>query len=151
MKITLIGLGTRKDDLTKRAESALKRASKIIARTGNTESFKSLEGFKAETLDGLFLSSRNFDTLNKNLASAVIDAAKTSDVCYCVDGAVCEDEACKIILEKHADTEIIEGVSKSAAAAGISRLKSLQYTAVSAYDINTLKSCRAAAVYDSEC
>ncbi len=151
MKITLIGLGTRKGDLTKRAESALMRASKILARTGNTESFKSLEGFKAETLDGLFLSSRNFDTLNKKLASAVIDAAKTSDVCYCVDGAVCEDEACKIILENHADTEIIEGVSKSAAAAGISRLKSLQYTAVSAYDINSLKSCRATAVYDIDC
>ncbi len=151
MKITLIGLGTRKGDLTKRAENALKRASKIMARTGNAEAFKSLEGFEVETLDGLFMSSRNFDSLNKNLASAVIGAAKISDVCYCVDGAVCEDEACKIIMKRHDDTEIIEGVSKSAAAAAISRLESPQYTAVSAYDINTLKSCRAAVVYDIDC
>lgn len=151
MKITLIGLGTRQGDLTKRAERALKSASKIMARTDGTKSFESLKGFAVETLDGLFAKSRSFDTLNKKLAAAVTDAAKLSDVCYCVDGAVCEDEACKIILKKHADTEIIEGVSKSAHAAGIAKLKNAQYTAVSAYDIKNLKSCRAAVVYDIDC
>ncbi|MDE6597341.1 MAG: hypothetical protein K2K60_01715, partial [Clostridia bacterium] len=148
MKVTLIGLGVQAGDLTKRAESAIASAEKIIARTGEVPSFKSLEGFEVETLDSVYCTSRNFDTLNKNLASAVLSAAKSSDVCYCVDGAVCEDESCKIILSKHKDCEVIEGVSKSARAAAIAKLSGTQYTAVSAYDIQNLKSCRATVVYD---
>ena len=66
MKITLIGLGTCAGDLTRRAELALKAAGKIIARTSETQSFKSLEGFTVTTLDGLFISSRTFDKLKKN-------------------------------------------------------------------------------------
>ena len=151
MKITLIGLGTQADDLTRRAEKALERASAIYARTALTRSFKSIEKFEVQALDALFSACRSFDTLNRKLAATVMDAAKTSDVCYCVDGAVCEDEACKIILKKHRDTEIIEGVSKSAYAAGLARLKSAQYSAVSAYDVKNLKSCRAAVVYDVDC
>ena len=151
MKITLIGLGNLKGDLTRRAETALKEATKIIARTDRTASFENLTGFEVQTLDGIFLSSRNFDTLNKRLAASVLDAAKKEDVCYCVDGAVCEDEACKIILKKHRDTEIIEGVSKSAHAASVARLKSSQYSAVSAYDTDNLKSTHAAVVYDIDC
>ncbi len=142
MKITLIGLGVREGDLTKRAETALKNSKKILART----SFGSLNGFEVQTLDNLFLSSRNYDTLNKKLAAAVLDAAKECDVCYCVDGAVCEDAACRIILKRHKNAEIIEGISKSAYAASVAGLS--QYTAVSAYDIGELKSCRAAVVYD---
>ncbi len=151
MKITLIGLGTRSGDLTKRAECALENASRIIVRTSLTDSFKSLESYNTETLDGLFLASRSFDTLNKKLASTVLAAAKESDVCYCVDGAVCEDEACKIILARHRDTEIIEGVSKGAHAASLAGISCSQYTSVSAYDVKNLKSCRAAVVYDVDC
>ena len=151
MKITLIGLGNLKGDLGRRAEEALKGSKKIIARTAKTSSFANLEGYEVQTLDDIFLSSRNFDTLNKNLALAVLDAAKESEVCYCVDGAVCEDEACAIIIKKHRDTEIIEGVPKSAHAAGVARLTSSQYCAISAYDIENLKSTHAAVVYDIDC
>ncbi|MDE7306562.1 MAG: hypothetical protein K2N33_04155, partial [Clostridia bacterium] len=129
MKLTLIGLGVQAGDLTKRAENALKSANRIIARTGEVPSFKSLNGYEVQTLDGVYRTSRNFDTLNKKLAAEVLSAAKQSDVCYCVDGAVCEDESCKIILSKHKDCEIIEGVSKSAHAAAIAKLSGTQYTA----------------------
>ncbi|MDE7264719.1 MAG: hypothetical protein K2N52_00390, partial [Clostridia bacterium] len=148
MKITLIGLGTDEYGLTKGGENALNSCGKIIARTSETRSFLSLNGYDVQTLDNLFDSCRNFDTLNKRLAKAVTDAAKTEDVCYCVDGAVCEDEACRIILSKHKDCKIFEGESKSAHAANLAKLESAQYTAVSAYDIQNLKSCRAAVVYD---
>ena len=151
MKITLIGLGNSDGDLTKRAELALKGATKIIARTDRTASFANLKGYEVETLDNIFLSSRNLDTLNKNLAAYVLDAAKSEDVCYCVDGAVCEDAACAIISKKHRDTEIIEGVSKSAHAASVAHLGSPQYCAVSAYDTENLKSTHAAVVYDIDC
>lgn len=147
MKITLIGLGTRQSGWTLRAERAIENAQKIMARSA----FEGLENFDVETLDGVFKSSRNFDTLNKNLASAVIKASAVSPVCYCVDGAVCEDEACRIILKKHKDTEIIEGVPKSAYTAGLAGLECGQYTSVSAYGIDGLKSCRAAVVYDIDC
>ena len=148
MKITLIGLGAREGDLTLRAEAALKKAGKVFARTALAPSFKSVESFGAQPLDDIFKSSRNYDTLNKKLAATVLSAAKECDVCYCVDGAVCEDNACKIILAKAKNVEVIEGPSKAAYALSLARLKSGQYTAISAYDIKSLKSCPAAVVYD---
>lgn len=150
MKITLIGLGVHAGDLTKRAEAALKASGKIMARTSLTKSFESLKGYNVQTLDELFSSSRSFDTLNKKLASAVIRASAESDVCYCVDGAVCEDEACSIIIKKHRDVEIIEGVSKGANAASLAGIKG-GFTAVSAYGVEELKSCPSAVIYDIDC
>lgn len=110
-----------------------------------------MKSYKVRTLDNIFKSSRNFDTLNKKLAAEVLKAAKVSDVCYCVDGAVCEDEACKIILARHKDCEVFDTVSKGAHAYNAARLKAAQPVYVSAYSIGTLKSCRAACVYDIDC
>ncbi len=144
-------MGICEGDLTERARRALERTEKIIARTDRTRSFKSLSGLNVETLDCVFETCRNFDTLNKKLAAAVLNAAKTQNVCYCVDGAVCEDEACKIILSKHKDIEVFESVSKGAHAYNAAHLKSAEYTAVSAYSVKDLKSCRAAVVFDIDC
>lgn len=147
MKITLIGLGVYKDDLTERAQKALKTCECILARTAETQSFESIKSYNVRTLDDIFRKSRSFDTLNKNLADEVIKASKDKDVVYCVDGAVCEDEACRIILKKCKNAEIIEGVSKGANAASLAGLCGC-YTSVSAYGIENLKSCHSAVVYD---
>ena len=80
MSITLIGLGIKAGDLTRSAERALEAAEKIFARTSQTDSFKGLEGYAVETLDSVFAASRNFDTLNKNLANTVLQAGKTANV-----------------------------------------------------------------------
>lgn len=138
-------------DLTLRAKAALDSATFIIARTAFSESFESLEGYEVRTLDNIFESSRNFDTLNKKLAAEVLKAAKLSDVCYCVDGAVCEDEACKIILARHKNCEVLDTVSKGAHAYNSARLKAVQPVFVSAYSVGNLKSCRAVCVYDIDC
>lgn len=151
MKITLIGLGTDENCLTLKAVEAIERGARIIARTSQTRSFKSIEKYSPQTLDALFATSRSFDTLNKKLAAAVISAAKDADVCYCVDGAVCEDAACRIILSKYKNCDVIEGVPKSARAASMALFSRAQYTAVSAYEVAELKSCRAAVVYDIDC
>lgn len=148
MSITLIGLGIKEGDLTKSAERALKSAEQIIARTERTASYANLNGYAVRTLDGIFESSRSFDTLNKNLAKEVIEAGKKGNVCYCVDGAVSEDEACKIILCKCKNVEVYEGISRVCAIKNIAKLTRSNVTAVSAYDIRNLKSCRAAVVYD---
>lgn len=147
MSVTLIGLGIKKGDLTLSAEGALKAADKIIARTCATESFENLQGFNAETLDGIFNSSRNFDTLNKNLAKAVLTAGMTQSVCYCVDGAVSEDEACKIILKK-TNAVVYEGVSRVSHIKNLAKVGAASVTALSAYTVRSLKSCVAAVVYD---
>lgn len=144
-------MGICAGDLTLRAKAALDSSPRIIARTERTDSFKSLEGYGVETLDGVFARSRNFDTLNKNLAAAVLKAAKESDVCYCVDGAVCEDEACKIILSRHRECEVLDTVSKASGAYSAAKLKCAQPVCVSAYSVAGLKSCRAACVYDIDC
>ena len=127
MKVTLIGLGNVCGDLTLRAKAALDGASCIIARTALSDSFESLKEYDVRTLDSIFESSRNFDTLNKKLAAEVLNAAKECDVCYCVDGAVSEDEACKIILARHKDCEVLDTVSKGANAYNTARLKAAQH------------------------
>ena len=76
MKVTLIGLGIRKGDLTLRAKEALDNATEILVRTADAESFGSLAGYKTVPLDEVFERSRNYDELNRNLAAAVLDAAK---------------------------------------------------------------------------
>lgn len=141
-------MGIREGDLTLSAERALKGADRILARTKNSESFKSLQGFNVETLDGVFERSRNFDTLNKNLAKEVLTAGKTANVCYCVDGAVSEDEACRIILKRDKNAVVFEGVSRISHVKNLARLNCSAVTALSAYEVRTLKSCRAAVVYD---
>lgn len=147
--ITLIGLGIREGDITLSAKSALDKADKILARTAESESFKSLNGYGVEPLDGIFISSRNFDTLNKNLANAVLNAAKTyKNVCYCVDGAVSEDEACKIILKRAKGVTVCEGVSRVSHIKNLAKLNCGGVTAISSYDVRSLKSCRAAIVFD---
>lgn len=148
MSITLIGLGIRKGDLTLSADRALKNADKILARTAASGSFKSLENYTVETLDRIFEKSRNFDTLNKNLAKEVLTAGKTGNVCYCVDGAVSEDEACRIILKKDKNAVVYEGVSRVSHIKNLAKLSCSTVTALSAYEVRTLKSCRAAVVYD---
>lgn len=151
MKITLIGLGISKGDLSLRAKEALDNATEIFVRTAYAESFGSLAGYEVVPLDAVFEKSKNFDALNKNLAATVLEAAKKNDVCYCVDGAVCEDEACKIILKKRKDCSVLESVSKASHAYNLSRLSGGAVTCVSAYSVENLKSCRAAVVYDMDC
>lgn len=148
MSVTLIGLGVREGQLTLSAKRALDCADEIIARTSSGRAFASLDGYTVRTLDELYSSSRNFDTLNKKLAKAVIDAAKDKKVCYCVEGSVGEDIACGIILNKLKDARVEEGVSKSSHIRALARMNADSVTAVSAYSVRTIKSCASAVVYD---
>lgn len=144
-------MGNACNDITLRAKEALDKSPLIIARNSGTESFKSLSGYEVRVLDDIFKSSRNFDTLNKKLAAEVLKAAKSADVCYCVDGSVSEDEGCKIILSRRKDCLVLDSVSKGAGAYNSARLKQSQPTFVSAYSAGNLKSCRAVCVYDMDC
>lgn len=148
MKITLIGLGIKQGDISLSAKAALDGAEKIVARTSKGAAYAALNGYNVEYLDEVYARSRNFDTLNRNLASKVIAESKVTPVVYCVDGAISEDEGCKIILSKAKDTEVFEGASKISYIKTAARLTSSCVTALSAYDISQLKSCPAAVIYD---
>lgn len=148
MSITLIGLGVKAGDLTLSAKNALDKADIVLLRTEKCAGIEDLKGYNYRSLDSVFTSSRNFDTLNKNLAKAVTDAAKSGNVCYLVEGAVSEDEACRIILKKRKDVTVCEGVSRISYVKNLAKLKETQVTSLSAYEVRNMKSCRAAVIYD---
>ena len=134
MKITLVGLGVGQNSLSEKAYDAIKSGATIICKTQLTESahiFKE-RNIAVRYLDAIYRSSRNFDTLSKKLAAAVLNESKQRDVVYCVDGSVADDNSCAIILKRRKNVEVIEGVSHTLNI--LSRLDTRGgYTAMSAY------------------
>ncbi len=138
MKIILAGIGINKGDISVSAYKAATSGRKVLLRTALTESAKGLKelGINTENLDYLYQKSRNFDTLTKNLAKTVVDAAKNEEVVYLVDGDVLSDESCKAIIKmrRGKDIGIISGTSRASAylqQIGVSG----SYCAVSAYNL----------------
>ncbi len=135
--LSLIGLGVQEGDLTVKAESLISKAEKLIVRTTKTESFKQLKKYGKEiiSLDYVYEKSRNFDTLNKNLAKEVLSYAKLNDVCYLVDGSVLEDRSCKEILSKNKNVEVSAGVSYLTKTLETLKIVETGVYTVSAYDL----------------
>jgi tetrapyrrole methylase family protein/MazG family protein len=138
--ITVIGLGVEQGDLTKRGEeiiiSAAKTGRKIVVRTANTKSYQTVLalGVPHICLDSVYESSRNFATLSKNLAKAVIEQGE--DSVYLVDGASTEDNSVKALIKRtRGKIEIIDGVSKTTAIVRAANFAGCSYTAVSAYEL----------------
>ena len=149
-KITLIGLGCDEGDISFKALNVLKNANLVLARTGDALSYKSLSNLNVnvKTLDYIYKKSRNFDTLNKNLAKAVIENAKNSEVVYAVDGAVTEDASCKEILKKCKNVEVYCGVSASSKCLERLKISQTSLSSLSAYDyINGEKLSTPAVIY----
>ncbi|MBE7084762.1 MAG: nucleoside triphosphate pyrophosphohydrolase [Clostridiales bacterium] len=138
--ITVIGLGVRAGDLTKRGERAIIEAQEkgfpILVRTAKTRSYQSVLdlGVEHTCLDFVYERSRNFATLAKNLAKQVLEAGENA--VYLVDGASLEDTSVKILQKRlRGKMEIIDGVSKVTAILGLAGLKGCSYTALSAYEL----------------
>lgn len=137
MNLTIIGLGTKKGDLSLSAFERLKNASTIVLRTENTPSAAVVteSGLNYLALDYLYEKSKNFDTLTKNICKEIEKLLKKGDVCYLVDGAVSEDVCASMLIKKHKDVTVFEGVSKVAEALSLTGLGTGGYTAVSAYSL----------------
>ncbi len=139
--ITVIGLGVERGDLSQRGTKIIvegaKAGRKIFVRTAHTSSYQSVLdlGVEHTCLDSVYGSSRNFATLAKNLASAVLSGGE--DAMYLVDGAATEDNSVKALLKRVAKSkiEILDGVSKTTALVRAARFRSCSYTAVSAYEL----------------
>ena len=138
--ITVIGLGNERGDLTKRGEEAIFQAvqsgAKIAVRTAKTRSYQSVLDLGVEhvCLDFVYEKSRNFKTLTKNLASAVLGLGENA--VYLVDGAPCEDTSVKALIKRtRGKIRIIDGVSKITAIAGQANFQGCSFSAVSAYEL----------------
>lgn len=138
MELTLIGLGINSGDLSFSAFEKIKSSECVIVRTELAESVKFLkeQGISYISLDDEYRKSRNFDTLSKNLAKRVLSLSKEKSCCYLVDGAVSEDSSCKIILKKHKNACVYEGVSKAKYALTRCGIASPSFSTYSAYDLD---------------
>ena len=138
--ITVIGLGNERGDLTKRGEETILQAAKVGAkiavRTAKTRSYQSVVDLGVEhvCLDYVYEKSRNFATLTKNLASAVL--ALGENTVYLVDGAPSEDTSVKALIKrKRGKIKIIDGVSKITSIASAANFAGCSFSAVSAYEL----------------
>lgn len=138
--ITVIGLGVEQGDLTRRGEevilAAAKQGRKIVVRTANTKSYQTVValGVPHICLDSVYENSRNFATLAKNLAKAVVEQGE--DSVYLVDGASTEDNSVKALIKRtRGKIEIIDGVSKTTAIVRAANFSGCSYTSVSAYEL----------------
>ena len=152
--IELVGLGCSPADISEGAKAALRAGARVILRTGETPAaaWVRAQGVSFETLDGVYARSRNFDSLNKNLAAAVLEAAKGGDVIYCVDGSVADDVSAQMVLRRGKDVRVHVGVSKADAAFAAAKVFSRDRTALSAYAIGESgRPMLPLAVYDVDC
>ncbi len=139
--ITVIGLGVARGDLSRRGEEKIvegaKAGRKIVVRTAHTASYQTVLdlGVAHTSLDEVYERSRNFATLAKNLASAVLTQGE--DTIYLVDGAATEDNSVKALIKRlpKSKIEIIDGVSKTTALVRAAGFRGCSYTALSAYEL----------------
>lgn len=146
--LSIIGLGTKKGELTQDALAALKSADAVFVRTATHPSAESLKeaGIPFESLDGLYASSRNYDTFLAKALRLVRARAGAGNVCYCVDGGAFEDRAAQV-LAAGKDVRVFPGVSKSAAAAAAAGVYA-SFTAVPAPEVGSRELVRPLVVYD---
>ena len=100
-EITVVSLGTSADGLTLGALQALKSASRVILRTAQTPVAEYLghEGIVYESLDPLYETAEDFDSMNAALAGAVSEAAARAPVVYAVLDAQW-DESVSLLMER---------------------------------------------------
>ena len=156
--ITIIGLGVEKGDISLRAkqliEDGVKKGYPVLVRTGKTASYQTVLdlGVEHTTLDSVYEKSRSFQTLNKNLAKAVVNAGENA--LYLVDGSASEDYSVKLLQKKfHGKLLIVDGVAKTTAQASQANFESCSYSTISAYELldgEKISSAQAVIVYDMD-
>ena len=151
--ITVVGLGCKAEDLPEGGKAAILSGAKVLLRTGETDCAAAVKalGVPYETLDSVYPTCRNFDTLNKKLAAAVLEAGRSGDVVYCVDGGVSDDISAQILLRKDKTARVICGVGKADSAFSACRIFSPCRSGVSAYALPAERPNLPLAVYDLDC
>ena len=144
----IIGLGTKKGEVTQDALAALQRADAVVVRTATHPSAESLKeaGIAFESLDALYDSCRNYETFVTKAVREVRARAKGKTLCYCTDGAVSEDRVAGL-LAREKEKEVFPGVPKSAAAAAAAGVCG-RFSAIPAAEAGDAPLVRPLVVYD---
>ena len=156
--ITVIGLGVEKGDISLRAktliEDGVKKGYPVLVKTGKTASYQTVLdlGVEHTTLDSVYDKSRSFQTLNKNLAKAVVNAG--DNAIYLIDGSASEDYSVKILQKKfHGKLLVVDGVAKTTAQAVVANFGNCSYSTISAYELldgEKVSPLQAVIVYDMD-
>ena len=115
-RLTIVSLGTGADMfLTRGAERALKKARRLVLRTGRhpMKRFLEEEEIAFETLDSLYDECEDFDTFNKAAAVKLLSLCQEGPVCYAVSDASFDTTVAAIqrLKPREADIVILPGVS----------------------------------------
>ncbi len=117
-------------------------------RTAAHPSAESLKeaGIAFESLDGLYETSRSYDTFERKAVRFLRAQARAKNVAYCVDGGAFEDRVAGF-LAGGKGVRVLPGVSKSACAAAAAGVFGT-FTAVSAQEASERPLTRPLVVYD---
>ena len=116
--ITILALGTgRAEDLTLGAVERMKKAGKLILRTGEAGCARYLreQGIAFDTLDSLYDQAEDFDELTALCVKRILKEAESAPVLYAVLDPE-RDETVRALRERGAVTEEVPGVPLSAEA-----------------------------------
>lgn len=115
MKISVVGLGTAKDEVTLRGLDEIMSADVVALKTAMTDTADTLRERNIDfvSCDSLFDEARDFSVLNQKIFE-FLRAAK-GKVVFCVNGSGYDDSAVAYIAER-ADVSIFGSVSNGAAA-----------------------------------
>ncbi len=118
MKINIIGLGEKNEDLSFRAYKKLKECSKVFVRSDKLlcAQFLKEEKIDFSSFDYIYEKAEDFDELNLNLAQELLAQSKEGEVCFLVDGSGTFDLSLKHL--KGCDVEIFPACGKGSSCHG---------------------------------
>ncbi len=117
MKITVVGLGTRPEDITECGKKAILSADYVLIKTEKslTYGFFTENDIKVSSCDGLYNKAGSFDELNELIVGRVLLRAKNHrKFVFCVNGSGSDDAVVgKLSRTEGVEVELISGVSNA--------------------------------------
>lgn len=118
--LTIIGLGNSLKQITPEAQEKISSATKVIVKTRISQTYSFFENIPHVTLDEIFDTSDDFDTVNQKCAEYIL--SQKGKVVFCLDGDGVSDGIVKEILSQSTTTpKFVFGVSKTAEMKAVSK------------------------------
>ncbi|MBR7111054.1 MAG: MazG family protein [Clostridia bacterium] len=109
MSITLVGLGTKPEHLTKQGENAIQKAKNVVVTTSKSPTYAYFENIKHTTLDSFFDNSDDFDQMSEKTCEYLLSLKGKTVLCSIGDGV--SGSIVQKLFEKTNDIEIVPGVA----------------------------------------
>ncbi len=109
MSITLVGLGTKPEHLTKQGELAIQKAKNVVVTTSKSPTYTYFENIKHTTLDSFFDSADDFDQMSEKACEYLLSLKGTTVLCSIGDGV--SGSIAQKLIQKTDKIDIVPGVS----------------------------------------